>query len=499
MVMAKFDPKKIAVTFDDVLLKPRLSKVLPAEVDLRTKFSRHLQLNIPVASAAMDTVTEAALAIALAQEGGLGVLHRNLPAAAQAHEVNKVKRYVSGMIVDPYTLAPQAPVAEALAIMANYKISGVPIVDERGALLGIITNRDLRFEHRRDIPVSQLMTKENLVTAPVGTSLEKAKELLHRHRIEKLPIVDEAGILQGLITVKDIIKALEYPHACKDEQGRLRVAAAVGVGEAALARADRLWENGCDVIVVDTAHGHSEGVLETVRALKKKSRRAEVVAGNVGTLEGAEALLAAGADGIKVGIGPSAICTTRVVAGAGVPQISAIMDAAAICHKENVPLIADGGIKYSGDITKALAAGASCVMIGSLFAGTEESPGELILYEGRSYKSYRGMGSLGAMGSSGLSRDRYSQPEDVEASKLVPEGIEGRVPYRGPLAKVVYQLVGGLRAGMGYCGAADIKTLWRTAEFVRVTPAGLAESHPHDVQITKEAPNYGVRMPWDKK
>ncbi len=497
--MAKFDPKKIAVTFDDVLLKPRYSTVLPADVDVRTRFTRRIDLNVPIISAAMDTVTEAALAIALAQEGGIGVIHRNMPAEAQAAEVNKVKRYVSGMIVDPYTVTPEAPVADALAIMANYRVSGVPVVDEEGILVGIITNRDLRFEKRRGIPVGDLMTREALVTAPVGTSLEQAKELLHEHRIEKLPIVDAGGHLKGLITVKDIVKALAYPNAAKDETGRLRVAAAVGVGERRLERIEMLLENGCDVVVVDTAHGHTKGVIDTVKLIKRKFKKAEVVAGNVATAEGAGALIAAGADGVKVGIGPSAICTTRVVAGAGVPQASAIMEVAPVCHKDKVPLVADGGIKYSGDITKAIAAGASAVMIGSLFAGTEESPGELILYEGRSYKSYRGMGSMGALGGSSLSRDRYGQPEDAEAAKLVPEGIEGRVPYRGPLSQVVHQLVGGLRAGMGYCGAKDIKTLWRTAEFVRVTPAGLAESHPHDVQITKEAPNYGVRTPWDKK
>jgi IMP dehydrogenase len=470
--MPKFDPQKIAVTFDDVLLKPRYSTVLPGDVDVRTQFTRRIKLNVPIVSAAMDTVTEAALAVALAQEGGIGVIHRNMPAEAQAAEVNKVKRYVSGMIVDPYTLAPDAPVADALAIMANYRISGVPIVDAEGVFLGIITNRDLRFEKRRDIPVAELMTRENLVTAPVGTSLEQAKGLLHKHRIEKLPIVDAKGRLKGLITVKDIVKAIEYPNACKDEQGRLRVAAAVGVGDRALERVERLLDNGCDVVVVDTAHGHSKGVIDTVKQIKRKFKGAEVAAGNVGTPEGAQALIEAGADAVKVGIGPSAICTTRVVAGAGVPQVTAIMEAAPACRKAKIPIIADGGIKYSGDITKAVAGGASSVMIGSLFAGTEESPGELILFEGRSYKSYRGMGSMGAMGGSSLSRDRYGQPADVEAAKLVPEGIEGRVPYRGPLSQVVYQLVGGLR---------------------------LAESHPHNVQITKEAPNYGVRMPWDKE
>ncbi|MGD8719764.1 MAG: IMP dehydrogenase [Candidatus Zixiibacteriota bacterium] len=497
--MAKFDPKKTAVTFDDVLLKPRYSEVLPGDVDVRTRFTRQIKINIPIVSAAMDTVTEASLAIALAQAGGIGVVHRNMPAENQAAEVNKVKRYVSGMIVDPYTLPPTAPVADALAIMADYKISGVPVVDEEGTFLGIITNRDLRFEKRRDIPVAELMTADDLVTAPVGTSLEKAKQLLHQHRIEKLPIVDKAGRLRGLITVKDIVKALEYPDATKDGQGRLCAAAAVGVGPKAMERVKMLWENGCDVIVVDTAHGHSKGVVDTVKAVKRRNKKAQVVAGNVGTAEGAAALIEAGADGVKVGIGPSAICTTRVVAGAGVPQVSAVMDAATVCHKARVPLIADGGIKYSGDITKAIAAGADCVMIGSLFAGTEESPGELILYEGRTYKSYRGMGSMGAMGGSSLSRDRYGLPEEVEAAKLVPEGIEGRVPYRGPLSQVVYQLVGGLRAGMGYCGAGKIKALWSGAEFVRVTTAGLAESHPHDVHITKEAPNYGARSPYGKK
>ncbi len=497
--MAKFDAKRIAVTFDDVLLKPRESAVLPPAADVRTRFSRHIEINIPIVSAAMDTVTEAALAIALAQEGGLGVIHRNMPAEAQAAEVNKVKRSESGMIVEPYTLTPERPVAEALEIMAAYKVSGVPVVDDAGVLVGIITNRDLRFETRRDIPVGELMTKEDLVTAPLGTSLATAKEILHKHRIEKLPIVDEEGRLKGLITVKDIMKAIRYPHACKDEHGRLRVGAAVGVGEGQLARVEELLANGCDVIVVDTAHGHARGVLATVKILKKKFGRPEVVAGNVATAEGAQALIDAGADAVKVGIGPSAICTTRVIAGVGVPQISAIMDCADVCRRARVPLVADGGIKYSGDITKAVAAGAQSVMVGSLFAGTEESPGELVLYEGRSYKTYRGMGSLGAMGGSTLTRDRYGQPADAAAAKLVPEGIEGRVPYRGALAQVVYQLVGGLRAGMGYCGAKDIKTLQRTAEFIRVTAAGAAESHPHDVQITKEAPNYGVRTPPDKK
>lgn len=496
--MARFNPSNLSVTFDDVLLKPRYSAVLPAEVDVRTRLSRRITLNIPIVSAAMDTVTEAPLAIALAQEGGIGIIHRNMPAEAQAAEVNKVKRYVAGMIVDPYTLTPDRPVADALQIMATYKISGIPVVDNEGVLVGIITNRDLRFEKRRDIPVSELMTKENLVTAPVGTTLEQAKRILHKHRIEKLPIVDGRGRLKGLITVKDIMKAIEYPAACKDEKGRLRVGAAVGVGPKQLERVERLLENGCDIIVVDTAHGHSKGVIETVKLIKKTFRKAEVAAGNVATAAGARALIEAGADAVKVGIGPSAICTTRVIAGVGVAQISAIMEAAAACQKAGIPVIADGGIKYSGDITKAIAAGASSVMIGSLFAGTEESPGELILYEGRSYKAYRGMGSLGSLGG-GASRDRYGMPEDVEVSKLVPEGIEGRVPYRGPLAQVVYQLVGGLRAGMGYCGAKDIKTLQATAEFVRVTAAGIAESHPHDVEITKEAPNYGVRPPADKK
>ncbi len=497
--MAKFDPSRLNVTFDDVLLKPRFSAVMPGDVDVRTRLSRRITLNIPIVAAAMDTVTEASLAIALAQEGGIGIIHRNISADAQAAEVNKVKRFVSGMIVDPFTLSPDRPVAEALRIMAAYRVSGVPIVDEDGVLVGIITNRDLRFEKRRDIPVAELMTKENLVTAPVGTTLEQAKKILHKHRIEKLPIVDGKGRLKGLITVKDIVKALEYPSACKDEKGRLRVGAAVGVGARQLERVEKLLENGCDLIIVDTAHGHSRGVIDTVKLVKKNFRKAEVGAGNVATAAGARALIEAGADAVKVGIGPSAICTTRVIAGIGVPQVSAIMECAVACQKAGIPLIADGGIKYSGDITKAVAAGASSVMIGSLFAGTEESPGELILYEGRSYKSYRGMGSMGALGGSGATRDRYGLPEDMEAAKLVPEGIEGMVPYRGSLANVVYQLVGGLRAGMGYCGAKDIKTLWASAEFARQSAAGLAESHPHDIQITKEAPNYGVRTPTDKK
>jgi IMP dehydrogenase len=496
--MRKFDAGQLGITFDDVLLKPRYSDVLPPDCDVRTLFTRRIPLNIPIVSAAMDTVTEAALAIALAQEGGIGVIHRNLSPDEQAAEVNKVKRAVAGMIVAPYTLTPDRPVADALAIMANYRVSGVPIVNEEGILVGIITNRDLRFEKRRQIPVAELMTKDNLITAPVGTTFAKAKDILHKHRIEKLPIVDAKGRLKGLITVKDIAKAIEYPHACKDDKGRLRVAAAVGVGEKQLERIEKLLENNCDVLCVDTAHGHTAAVVATVKMIKRRFKRAEVAAGNVATAAGAQALIDAGADGVKVGMGPSAICTTRVIAGIGVPQVSAIMDAATACRKAGVPLIADGGIKYSGDITKAVAAGAASVMIGSLFAGTEESPGETILYEGRSYKSYRGMGSLGALGGAGT-RDRYGLPVDADLAKLVPEGIEGRVPYRGLVAQVVYQLVGGLRAGMGYCGAKDVKKLWRTAEFIRITRAGLAESHPHDIQITKEAPNYGMRVPPDKK
>jgi IMP dehydrogenase len=476
-----------ALTFDDVLLEPARSEVLPRDVDVSTYLTRDIRLNIPLVSSAMDTVTEARLAIAIAREGGIGIIHKNMSIERQAQEVDKVKRSESGIIVDPIFLSPEHRVADAVEIMERYHISGVPITDPEGHLIGIITNRDLRFEEDYSRPISEVMTKENLITAPVGTTLERAKEILKRHKVEKLPLVDEQGRLKGLITIKDIEKAKKYPNAAKDSVGRLRVGAAVGVAADTMERARALVKAGADVLVVDTAHGHSRGVLETVARLKAEFPDTPIIAGNVATAAGTEDLIAAGADAVKVGVGPGSICTTRVVAGIGVPQITAIWNAARAADKHGIPIIADGGIKFSGDITKALAAGASTVMIGNLFAGTEESPGETIIYQGRSYKVYRGMGSLGAMKEG--SRDRYFQ-ENVE--KLVPEGIEGRVPYKGPLAETVYQLIGGLRAGMGYCGAANLAELRRKARFVRVTSAGLRESHPHDVIITKEAPNYSV-------
>ena len=473
------------LTFDDVLLLPARSSVLPATADTRTQLTARITLNIPIVSAAMDTVTESSLAIALAQQGGLGVIHRTLPVDRQAMEVDKVKRSESGMIVDPVTIGPRQKIAEALEIMAQYKISGVPVT-ESGKLVGILTNRDLRFESRTDLKVEELMTRQNLITVPVGTTLEEAERILHQHRIEKLPVVDENYVLKGLITVKDIQKKIEYPRAAKDSHGRLRVGAAVGVTGDFLERAQELAHAQADVIVVDTAHGHSERVLDAVAAIKKALPDAEVIAGNVASFEGARDLIELGVSGVKVGIGPGSICTTRVVSGAGVPQITAIAECARAARKAGVPLIADGGIKFSGDITKAIAAGASVVMIGSLFAGTEESPGETILYQGRTFKSYRGMGSLGAMQEG--SRDRYGQEDST--SKLVPEGIEGRVPYKGLLADMVQQLVGGLRSGMGYSGCATVAELQQCARFVRISSAGLRESHVHDVIITKEAPNY---------
>jgi IMP dehydrogenase len=475
-----------ALTFDDVLLVPQKSDVLPSQVDTSTRFSRNIHLNIPIVSASMDTVTESRLAIAIAQLGGIGIIHRNLPAEQQADEVDKVKRSESGMIVDPITMSPEQPVKDALALMAKYRISGVPIT-HRGKLVGILTNRDLRFETRTDLPISAVMTKEELITVPVGTTLDEARAILHKHRVEKLLVVDESYALKGLITVKDIQKAMKYPSSAKDDLGRLRVGAAIGVGSAAIERAKRLIEAKVDVIVVDTAHGHSRGVLETVEKLKGVVSGVDVVAGNVGTGPAAEDLIRAGADAVKVGMGPGSICTTRVISGAGVPQITAILDCAEVAARHGVPIIADGGIKYSGDVVKALAVGAQSVMIGSLFAGTAESPGETILYQGRTFKTYRGMGSLGAM--SDATKDRYFQQE-VEASKLVPEGIEGRVPYKGTLAGVVEQLVGGLRSGMGYCGSASIEELQSKARLLRITAAGQRESHVHDVIITKEAPNY---------
>lgn len=475
-----------ALTFDDVLLRPARSSVLPAEVDTRTLFSRHIPLNIPIVSAAMDTVTESRLAIALAQQGGIGIVHRSMSIDRQAAEIDKVKRSESGMIVDPVTVNPKNRIADALEIMERYKISGVPVT-ANGKLVGILTNRDLRFETRFDLPVESVMTKENLITVAVGTTLEEAREMLHRHRVEKLPVVDKDFILKGLITVKDIQKRIKYPDAAKDAQGRLRVGAALGATGDFLERAQELVKAKVDVLVVDTAHGHSARVIEAVKTIKARLPEVDLVAGNVATYEGARDILALGADAIKTGIGPGSICTTRVVTGAGVPQITAIMECSRAAREAGVPLIADGGVKFSGDVTKAIAGGASSVMIGGLFAGTEESPGETILYQGRSFKSYRGMGSIGAM--SAGSGDRYAQ-EGEPVSKMVAEGIEGRVPYKGLLAGLVTQLVGGLRSGMGYCGCARIDELQAKARFVRITAAGLRESHVHDVIITKEAPNY---------
>jgi IMP dehydrogenase len=479
---------KEGLTFDDVLLVPAESRVLPNDVSTATRLTRSIRLEIPMISAAMDTVTEAPLAIALAREGGLGILHRNLSIADQVAEVDKVKRSESGMIVEPVTLSPDALVSDALELMRTYHISGVPITDEAGVLVGILTNRDLRFETDVKQPVSALMTARNLVTAPLGTTLAEAEEILHRNRIEKLPVVDADGHLKGLITVKDIQKKIQYPHATKDEQGRLCVGAAVGVGSDALERAEALIDAEADVLVVDTAHGHSAGVIEMVRKIKAR-RSVELIAGNVATAEAAEALIDAGADAVKAGVGPGSSCTTRIVAGVGVPQVTATYDCATAAAKYGVPLIADGGLTSSGDIAKAIAAGADVVMLGSMLAGTDEAPGEVILQQGERFKEYRGMGSLGAMRARSFSKDRYFQGDVEDVDKLVPEGIEGRVPYKGPLAPIVYQLVGGLRQAMGYCGAETIEQM-HDAKFVRITGAGLRESHPHDVTITKEAPNY---------
>jgi IMP dehydrogenase len=479
---------KEGLTFDDVLLVPAESHVLPNDVSTTTRLTPRIELAIPVVSAAMDTVTEARLAIALARAGGIGVLHRNLSIGDQVAEVDKVKRSEAGMIVEPVTLPSDASVAEALELMARYHISGVPITDASGKLLGILTNRDLRFEDDTAQPVSTLMTSRDLVTAPVGTTLAEAEEILHRHKIEKLPVVDADGILRGLITVKDIEKKIQFPHATKDDRGRLRVAAAVGVGPDAWERAGALVDAGVDALVVDTAHGHGVAVVEMVRRVKNEWA-VELVAGNVATATAAEALINAGADAVKVGVGPGAICTTRVVAGVGVPQVTAIYDCAQVTARQDVCLIADGGLTSSGDIAKAIAAGADCIMTGSMLAGTDESPGDVILSQGERFKEYRGMGSLGAMRARGFSKDRYFQGDVEDVEKLVPEGIEGRVPYKGPLAAILHQLVGGLRQAMGYCGAGSIADLKR-AEFVRITAAGQRESHPHDVTITKEAPNY---------
>jgi IMP dehydrogenase len=479
---------KEGLTFDDVLLQPAASHVLPNDVSTRTRVTRSIELAIPIVSAAMDTVTEARLAIALARVGGIGILHRNLAIAEQVAEVDKVKRSESGMIVEPVTLPPHARVAEALELMRRYHISGVPITDPSGVLLGILTNRDLRFEDDLEQPVSALMTSRNLVTAPVGTTLEQAEEILHRHKVEKLPVVDADGRLRGLITVKDIQKRIEYPEATKDERGRLRVGAAVGVGPDAVERAEALAGAGVDLLVVDTAHGHSQGVLDMVRRLKSRLG-VELIAGNIATAAAAEALIDAGADAVKCGVGPGAACTTRVVAGVGVPQVTAVYDVSQAAARAGVPVIADGGVTSSGDIAKAIAAGADAIMAGSLLAGTDEAPGDVIFHQGERYKEYRGMGSIGAMKARSFSKDRYFQGDVEDVEKLVPEGIEGRVPYKGRLEPVLHQLVGGLQQAMGYCGAATIAEM-KAARFVRITGAGLRESHPHDMTITKEAPNY---------
>jgi IMP dehydrogenase len=483
---AKF--AKEGLTFDDVLLLPAESGVLPNDVSTATRFTREIGLQIPVVSAAMDTVTEAPMAIALARQGGIGVVHRNLSIAEQVAEVDKVKRSEAGMITEPVTLPPDALVRDALELMARYRISGVPITDAGGVLVGILTNRDLRFETDESQPVSALMTARDLVTAPSGTTLREAQEILRRHKVEKLPIVDEGGRLTGLITVKDIQKRADYPLATKDAQGRLRVAAAVGVGPDALERAGALVAADVDALVLDTAHGHSRAVVEMAGRLKSELD-VELVAGNIATAEAADMLIEAGADAVKAGVGPGSICTTRVVAGVGVPQITAIYDCAQVCVQHGVPLIADGGMTSSGDLAKALAAGADCAMFGSLLAGTEESPGDVVMSQGERYKEYRGMGSIGAMKARGFSKDRYFQGDVEDVEKMVPEGIEGRVPYKGPMRNVLYQLVGGLRQAMGYCGAPTVTEL-KDARFVRITGAGLRESHPHDVTITKEAPNY---------
>jgi IMP dehydrogenase len=484
---AKF--AKEGLTFDDVLLVPAESSVLPNDVSTATRLTRTIVLEVPVVSAAMDTVTEARMAIAVARQGGIGVVHRNLSIAAQIAEVDKVKRSEAGMIVEPVTLPPDARVADAVQMMDRYHISGVPVTDRDGKLVGILTNRDLRFEKDLEQPVSALMTASGLVTAPVGTTLAEAERLLHRHRIEKLPIVDDSGRITGLITVKDIQKRVAYPQATKDDQGRLRVGAAVGVGPDAIERAQALAAAGADVLVVDTAHGHSRGVLEMVRRIADLSGTFELIAGNISTGEAAEALVDAGADAIKVGQGPGAICTTRVVAGVGVPQITAVYEVAEVAARHGVPVIADGGLTSSGDVAKAIAAGADTVMLGSLLSGTDEAPGDVIVVQGEHFKEFRGMGSLGAMKARGFSKDRYFQGDVEDVDKLVPEGIEARVPYKGPVQAVLHQIVGGLRQAMGYCGAATVDAL-QEARFVRITGAGLRESHPHDVTITKDAPNY---------
>ncbi len=479
-----------ALTFDDVLLLPAHSRVLPRDVSLKTRLTRKLSLNIPLISAAMDTVTEARLAIAIAQEGGIGIIHKNLSPEGQAAEAAKVKRFESGVLRDPVTVAPDITVRELLALTQQYRVSGFPVV-EKGKVVGMVTNRDYRFETNLDAPVSSIMTpKERLIYVTEKASPEEARALLHKHRLERVLVVNESFKLRGLITVKDILKSTEHPNACKDEQGKLRVGAAVGVGEGTEDRVDRLVEAGVDVIVVDTAHGHAQGVLDRVEWIKKRHPKMQVIGGNVATTTGAKALVDVGADGVKVGIGPGSICTTRVVAGVGVPQITAIDNVRQALESQGVPFIADGGVRYSGDVAKAIAAGATAVMMGSVFAGTEEAPGETILYQGRSYKAYRGMGSLGAMQDGAA--DRYFQDPTNNVDKLVPEGIEGRVPYKGSVLSILYQLVGGLRASMGYCGCATIDEMRTKAEFVEITSAGMRESHVHDVQIVKEAPNYRV-------
>ena len=476
---------QIGLTFDDVLLLPAKSDVLPKEVDLQTNLTKNIKLNVPLLSSAMDTVTEASLAIAIAREGGIGIIHRAMSPEKQSQEIDKVKKSESGMITDPITVSPDAPISEAMALMERYRISGVPAT-VNGKLIGILTNRDLRFETKINKKVSEVMTKDRLITASVGTTLDEAKGLLHKYKIEKLPIVDKDFRLKGLITIKDIEKRKKYPNSCKDKLGRLMVGAAIGTGSDTMHRAELLINAGVDILVIDTAHGHSKAVITTLKAIKKKFS-IEVIAGNVATAEATLDLINAGADAIKIGIGPGSICTTRIVAGAGVPQLTAIKNCYSVAKKYNIPLIADGGIKYSGDIAKALAAGANSVMIGSLFAGTDESPGEMMLFQGRSYKVYRGMGSIGAMATG--AKDRYQQ-EGVETPKLVPEGVEGRVPHKGSLSQTVHQLLGGLRSGMGYCGAKNLSDLRKNAKFIQITNAGLRESHVHDVIITKEAPNY---------
>jgi IMP dehydrogenase len=482
---------RLGLTYDDVVLVPSKSAILPSEVDVRTHLTRNIQINIPIISSAMDTVTESRLAIAMAREGGVGIIHRVLTPADQAAEVDRVKKSESGMILDPVTISPDQTIRDAHELMAKYRISGIPVTKNK-KLVGILTNRDLRFETRLDLKVSQVMKRDKLITAPEGTSLEKAREILHEHRIEKLPVVNKQGELKGLITIKDIEKRIKYPNACKDAHGRLRVGAAVGVGGDTEERLALLKKAGVDLIVVDTAHGHAQAVVDTVKMIKKQHPTVELVAGNIATAEAAKELLNAGVDAVKVGVGPGSICTTRIVSGSGMPQLTAIADCAKVLEGSRVPIVADGGIKFSGDISKALAAGASVVMLGGLLAGTEESPGETVLYQARTYKVYRGMGSIGAMERGG--GDRYGQ-SGRPPQKLVPEGIEGRVPYKGPLSAVIYQLVGGLKSGMGYCGCKTIPELQKNATFIRQTVAGLRESHVHDVIITKEAPNY--RMDWE--